>query len=189
MGKIAENIRLRLKNAIDKAIDSQLLIAAGKAAGAEAVNQMIKRTQSGKDINGNKFGGYNQSYKKKLAYKYAVKKYGRTQYASNKASDKLQLTGNLLSSLAYKVKSIKRASNDIIFTIELYIKGDLENKKAEGLQSATGRTRTGSRYAKKKWEFFGLSKKGANVAVEVKAIQKALFEKLQQKFKTMSKVA
>jgi hypothetical protein len=194
MPDIKQTITASIINDINAYFDDATLVQAGIKAGQEAVEQIIKRTQSGKDVDNRNFGNYNSDkngkpYNKKRAYKYAAKKFGTTKYASTKTKDKLQLTGNLFSAISYKLKKITRTNSNIKFTIELYIKGRRENLKAEGLMSTTGVARNGSRYSKKSWKFFGLSNNSTQLGKESSAIKRAIVKVLGTRLRTTVKEA
>lgn len=161
MDNIEQNIKIALdKKFTDFLSPSRATILANKMK-TLIPKLIIARTQAGFDIHGRKFGGYNASYDKATAYKYAAKKHGLTSYASSSKSNKLQLTGNLFSSIIAKTKSVKVVNGRIQIIVNVGIQGREEQEKAIGLQSTTGYTRGGGSYSKKSWEFFGLSVSGS----------------------------
>lgn len=160
MDNIEQNIKIVLNEKFTEYLNaSRATVIANKMQ--KLIPQLIiARTQDGFDIYGRKFGGYNASYDKKKAFKYASKRDGLTSYASSSKSNKLQLTGNLFSSIFAKTKSVRVINGRVQIVVNIGIKGRDNQEKAIGLQSTTGYTRGGGSYSKKSWEFFGISISG-----------------------------
>jgi hypothetical protein len=115
---------------------------------------IIERVMNGLDLFGDKFGGYNASYKKKKAYQYATKKYGTYKFASTSAP--LRLTGRLLSSIQVKIQEARTTGNVIKIKYLVTVPPELQ-PQVEGLQSTVGVARNQRRYSKKAWYFLGIS--------------------------------
>lgn len=132
------------------------------------------RTDDGYDIYGRKFGGYNKSYNKAKAFVYASKRYGTAEFSGSPSTTgkrtPLRLTGQLFSGMIVKFLGVDKQGTKVIFKFKFTVKDD-QLKKAEGLQSETGTTRSGSTYSKKSWMFMGLSVSGSNVQQESNIIK------------------
>lgn len=147
----------------------------------EIIALVIKRTSAGYDLQSRRFGNYNADYDKRDAYKYAKKKYGTTKFSSTSKSDKLRLTGNLMSSLDTNKGRITIKSNGIFITFKVFVTGAKNIKKAEGLQSTTGYDRNGKPYSKKSYEFMGMATSGKYSEIESKALQNIIVKALREK--------
>ena len=182
MGKIAQNIELTINKELGARVAALGRPSQLRALGELIVGLIIKRTQAGYDIYSRSFGGYNRSYDKKYAYRYARKK-GETftKYASKSKSDKLQLTGQLLSSIKSKVKFQQLGKNKSRIVVTIYISGREEQEKAEGLMNTTGYKRGGGTYSKKSWDFFGLAVSGTYSEKEQKRINKFISNRLRER--------
>lgn len=146
------------------------------------VKLIIDRIEAGYDIYSRKFGGYNRSYKKSKAYEYATERNKPTRYASRSASDKLRLTGNLLSGIKAKTARLVRDEKNGGFIIRtgVYLLAS-QREKAEGLGSTTGVARNHKRYSKKAYLFLGLAVSGSYVQKETKAINKYIADYIGEK--------
>jgi hypothetical protein len=160
------------KNQILSALKTNSSTLANKI-GKEMVNIMRERTESGYDIYGRKFGGYNKSYNKAYALKYAAAKYGTTQYKGD-LNTPLRLTGRLFSSMNYKVLNSSISGNRLSMRIRIFIDDPTQQGKVEGLLSDTGTARNGRTYSKKEWAFLGLSVTGGRVSQEKQRINRIL---------------
>lgn len=134
------------------------------------IQLVIFRINQGYDIHSRKFGGYNASYNKAKAYKYATSKFGKTEYASSSTNNKLRLTGNLLSGLKIQELSHFVNQNTAKIKLRMYLEGAENQDKAEGLMSTTGTARNRQTYSKKSYEFFGLAVSGSFKVDETKKI-------------------
>lgn len=174
---IKQSIQVSLNNAFVDYINKIDKLAFTNELGNLIEQLIIKRTQEGFDVKSRKFGNYNAGYNKVKAQKGAAKRSGMTSYASTSKSKKLQLTGSLFSSITTRPKKFVVNKRGIHIVLECFINDSLNQLKAEGLQSTTGRSRSGS-YSKKSWEFFGLAHSGNYVNSESKAIQDFVFKSL-----------
>ena len=143
------------------------------------IRLIIERILAGYDLFSRKFGGYNESYNKEKAFKYAVRKYGRTEWASKSKRDKLRLTGNLLSSLDAKLIGVQTGLRQVIFRIMITTKDPSQIPKILGLQSETGVARNRRTYAKKAYYFMGLALSGEWKIREEREIRDFLITELE----------
>ena len=110
-----------------------------EAIAEDIIDRIIKRTQSGKDVSGEKFPGYSKSYKKSLNFKIAGK--------SSKVN--LTLTEEMLNS----IEILNSRSGSV--TVGIPADDTRNNGKAEGNQKGTyGKKTPNPRKARK---FLGLS--------------------------------
>ena len=180
MSAVEQTISIRLKKEMATAlatIDRTKLL---KDLADKIVALVIKRTSDGYDLQSRRFGNYNAGYDKREALKYAKKKQGTTKFSSTSKSDKLRLTGNLMSSLETNKGRITIKSNGIFITFKVFVTGAKNIKKAEGLQSTTGYTKRGS-YSKKSYEFMGMATSGKYSEIETKALQNIIVKAFREK--------
>lgn len=170
MADIKQQIEIALNKEYANALKSINMPQLMKSLQKLLLKLIIKRISEGYDIHSRKFGNYNTGYDKTKAIKYASKKYGTTEYMSTSKSQKLRLTGNLLSSLASKEVSSYIGQTSAKLKFRIYIKDAVNELKAEGLQSTTGTARNNKTYSKKSYEFFGLALSGDYATRERKAI-------------------
>lgn len=163
-------------------VDETKMRQIGQELAKKIVGLIIERILAGYDLFSRKFGGYNVSYKKEKAYKYAVAKYGKTKWASSSTRDKLRLTGNLLSSLEAKVVGVQVGFKQVIFRILITTKDPTQIPKIQGLQSETGVARNHKTYAKKAYLFMGLALSGQWKNKEEQEIRNFLIEKMKGVF-------
>jgi len=114
-----------------------------EAIAERVIDRIIKRTQDGKDVNGDKFAKYSKAYKQSLEFKIAGK--------TNKVN--LTLTESMLNSIE------KLADRSGSITVGIPADDTENNGKAEGNQKGT--------YGKKrqiapKRQFLGISDKELN---------------------------
>lgn len=183
MSDVSQQISIRLNKGLGDALSNINTAKLRDKLAELIVKLVIERTQAGYDVYSRRFGGYNKSYDKKQSYKYAARKYGTTEYSSSSTGDKLQLTGNLLSSIKSNKGRISVSKNGIFITFKVAVTGSKNLRKAEGLQSTTGHTRNGRRYAKKAFVFMGLAISGSYVTKETNAIQDLIIKLVREKTK------
>lgn len=180
MADIKQDIEIRLNREYEKAFRAINIKKLVDKISELVIKLVIERTQAGYDLRSRKFGGYNKSYKKSKAYKYAAKKYGTTRYSMKSTSDKLQLTGNLLSSIKTLKTRFRVGEKGVRLFVQVGVTGSKNIKKAKGLQSTTGVARDRSRYSKKSWEFMGLAISGRFAKEEKSAIQNLIAKAIQE---------
>lgn len=158
MATIKQTLQLQVSY-INKEIVNILKSQSFKRAFAKLLLEInLKRIDSGYDTQSRKFGGYNRGYNKKKAQENSKEKL--TNFASTSNSKKLRLTGNLLSSISIYAVKVVGGKKGLVIKTGYYIKGALQNKKAEGLYSTTGTARGKSKYSKKSWRFLGIATSG-----------------------------
>ena len=173
-----QEIEIILRKKLLKVITTTKLQDTFKKVGALIVEIMRDRTDDGFDIYGSKFGGYNRSYRKAYALKYAGGKFGTTTYVGNSSVSggrtPLRLTGHLFSAMDYEVIQIQNSGTFIKAKIKVFVNDKSQEGKVEGLLSTTGTARNGQTYAKKAWKFLGLSVSGSRVQRERNEINSLL---------------
>lgn len=119
------------------------------AIAQEVIDFIVERSKSGKDINGNQFPKYSQSYTKSLDFKIAGK---------SKGSVDLTLSGDMLNS----IKLLSHSNGQLLVGFD---RGDSENNgKAEGNQLGTYGKSTPNK--KKARPFLGISKEDLRKILE-----------------------
>lgn len=119
------------------------------AIAQEVIDFIIKRSQSGKDIDGNPFPKYSPQYTKSLDFKVAGKSKGKVN---------LTLSGDMLNS----IKLLSHGSGQLTVGFD---RGDSENNgKAEGNQLGTYGKKTPDK--KKARPFLGISKDDLRKIIE-----------------------
>lgn len=174
-----QEIEIILRKKFLQVVKSTKLEATFKKVGALIVEIMRDRTNDGFDIYGSKFGGYNRSYRKEYALKYAGGKFGTTTYVGNSSVSggrtPLRLTGHLFSAMDFKIVNIDNSNPRFIKAkIKVFVNDKEQQDKVTGLQSTTGTARNGQTYAKKAWKFLGLSVSGSRVQRERNEINSLL---------------
>ena len=159
MAKVYDEVLMVLQKKYFGLTSKAVLSRMASKLAKESVDIMRERTSDGKDVDGRKFGGYNDGYPK--AKKKAIQKAkGKTPYAAKKSGDFLRLSGKLFSDMSAKVIAVDQDLTSIRIKWLMYIK-PRSVKKALGLQQNTGYTRSRKTYSKKSWRFFGLSTGGS----------------------------
>jgi len=146
-----------------------------KALGEEMVKIVRERTNKGKTIGSKNMKKYSKNYKKnkKNVQKREIRRYGKTEFASKAVSKpNLRLTGNMFSSINYKVSSINhkgrvssKSKSNYNLDMELYIKGK-RNQKVSG-------------YVSKARPWFGLAISGNQVKKEQQRLKNVVNKFLQ----------
>lgn len=157
-----KGIEVEIKKQLGQYISAEKLNRAFKKVGAEIIAITKKRTETGVDIFGRKFGSYTARYDK------FKKKNFKTNYRKN-----IMMTGSLMNDLTYKVLDTKQTLTSVKGTIVVTALGGENRKKIEGLFSDTGYTKRGS-YSKSQRMFLGLSVSGSNKTNEVNQITRIL---------------
>jgi hypothetical protein len=157
---VEQDIKAVFQRGIDDAFNDATIRKLAEAMAEESVKIMQKRTSSGRDTDGRKFGNYTAPYdkykKKYIKGLVKAKAGGTTSYKASKVKDYLRLTGQLYDDMKFAVTTKSKTATKITIGFKLYI-AERSRLKAEGLMATTGRNQYVS-YSKKAWKFFGLSK-------------------------------
>lgn len=158
-----KGIEVEIKKQLGTILSQQKIDRAFKKVGAEIIDISKKRTASGVDIFGRRFGSYTAKYDK---YK---RKYFKSTYKQN-----IVMTGSLLSDLVYIVKDTKQTLTKVSGTIIVTAQSEKNKSKIEGLFSSRGVASNGRSYAKSERMFLGLSVSGSNKTAEINQIASLL---------------
>lgn len=181
-----QEVIAKLKGKIVASISEGQVEKVAKKAASFIREMIIQRILDGKDLYGNKFGGYNKSYNKQKAWQYAARKYGTYKYSSSSEDAKLRLTGRMLSKIRVQSGSVKKTKSLITMPFRIYPEPIIK-EQVEGLQSTIGVARNGARYAKKAWYFMGLSKQLGEQTKLINYIVRQLSQELKGSITTKSK--